>query len=207
MTLICPNEGKKMTPDHLLRIYTYMYFHPAFLQPEGCSYVIFSVFGFGARFCRARRREKRHRSHLPIQPWGKTREYKTYLDRSSHLGEIFPRSQPPPSSEARPKMTISSPYRASTASYPASFIQHLARCSSLHTATALHCLSLSTSSSLCPSFMLKKESEGKRRRPTPKGRGAERRGRERARGAGVSSSSGFGRTDGRTTSVAMAGPP
>ena len=102
------------------------------------------------------------------------------LDRSSHLGEIFPRSQPPPSSEARPKMTISSPYRASTASYPASFIQHLARCSSLHTATALHCLSLSTSSSLCPSFMLKKESEGKRRRPTPKGRGAERRGeRER----------------------------
>ena len=59
------------------------------------------------------------------------------LDRSSHLGEIFPRSQPPPSSEARPKMTISSPYRASTASYPASFIQHLARCSSLRTATAL----------------------------------------------------------------------
>ena len=137
MTLICPNEGKKMTPDHVLRIYTYMYFHTAFLQPEGCSYVIFSVLGFGARFCRARRREKRHRSHLPIQPWGKTREYKTYLDRSSHLGEIFPRSQPPPSSEARPKMTISSPYRASTASYPASFIQHLARCSSLHTATAL----------------------------------------------------------------------
>ena len=180
MTLICPNEGKKMTPDHVLRIYTYMYFHTAFLQPEGCSYVIFSVLGFGARFCRARRREKRHQSHLPIQPWGKTREYKTYLDRSSHLGEIFPRSQPPPSSEARPKMTISSPYRASTASYRASFIQHLARCSSLHTATALHCLSLSTSSSLCPSFMLKKESEGKRRRPTPKGRGAERRGeRER----------------------------
>ena len=116
MTLICPNEGKKMTPDHVLRIYTYMYFHTAFLQPEGCSYVIFSVLGFGARFCRARRREKRHRSHLPIQPWGKTREYKTYLDRSSPLGEIFPRSQPPPSSEARPKMTISSPYRASTAS-------------------------------------------------------------------------------------------
>ena len=41
-----------------------------------------------------------------------------------------------------------------------------------HFTLPLHCLSLSTSSSLCPSFMLKKESEGKRRRP--RGRESER---------------------------------
>ena len=83
------------------------------------------------------------------------------LDRSSHLGEIFPRSQPPPSSEARPKMTISSPYRASTASYPASFIQHLARCSSLHTATAL-----SVAVDLVVVVSIVQAEEGERRKET-----------------------------------------
>ena len=115
MTLICPNEGKKMTPDHVCKN---VYFHPAFLQPEGCSYVISSVLGFGARSThqtilpRPTEREK-----APISPTYPTMGENPRihnLDRSSHLGKIFPRSQQPPSSEASPKMTISSPYRTST---------------------------------------------------------------------------------------------
>ena len=89
--LICPNEGKKMTPDHVCKN---MFSIRPFLQPEGCRFFLSSMFSalvlaaLIRRFCRARRREKRHRSHLPIQPWGKP-------ENTKHIQIFSPRRNIP----------------------------------------------------------------------------------------------------------------